>query len=1789
MANSCSLDVYIRDKNNEVAQSELWKSLKKHSKSREAAKRNYAIASDSNYVSKLQEEGVDVKFDKNGEMTFGTFRKLPISDITDEALLKSLNEEIKAGNYDYEDAVTKVQDFNRNEDYNKDFLAVLIRNPDGKYAVSVVKNNSTNRHMLFKQIRNRSLRDQIIYQLREAGVSVEFLENDEHYSGRYSTENVQMAANGLYALIHIGKGENVDAVLAEEAGHFAVGSLGESPLVKRLLKALTPEVQKKILGERYEEKELGKNPAREIAGRLVGQSLIKQGSQTVWGRLADRIANLAKSIFATFTHNTVLQAELEAERIANKIAYGFMAEEQQGTLENALSVQETLYNTKFINIAKFLSLVKALENTAQNLEILSKQGSNTIGSSVVDALKELIISATSGRYETLGDTKHYTQDELDRNALQGIAIIVSELTKMLGDQEGGMLKLLESITFDIPTIEGTAKAIAHNGNILRQAHTFYENLAVVTEIVSGALMEVGVKEKLSGTETTIFTKDNGAVVVNLKDLYQGLSTIESQFRDELFAKERAYFLSVLRMVLGRDYVDQAAAIIFKKYVNQYVDRINGKSNRKEYKLLEDIKYKLERGRPLNKKELSLLEKLNIKDLYENSQGDYKPLFDQIAIRVRELEQHGHRTPQGVKYRLERQGNRKIPLEELIDTLEDDPGWLGTFFRSMSNNTDVIGVIIDKFNKEAQLKSTQEVNQIWDKLKILQKRFKAIKGVSEKDLYEQWEDGSLTGNYITKYHYGQYNKDYKEFLAEQKKKFLTAFTISYVDSLSPFEKAYAWEQFLLPALEEWHKQHSELNEETGQYHPNESYRNKKFDKLMENSEFRSWYNDFMRIKRYCDQLCDNHMPFYRAPQFKGAFINRLANGQHLSNKGRVILNKLTANFCEDAEDRDFGSDLTATDPGDNDFSRDRDLVRTVPLFGINPLTHVEDMSTNPFGSMLAYAAMASNYSKLTTVADALSIGSEVLKKRRYGGKPDKGHTNTFKRYEKFLNRQVLGIASGKNVLSFQGKHVIAQKIATALNSFGSMLFLAGNIVGGMINTGTGFLENLKEAISGEYFNMKDLIEAHGIYAWSFVPNWLQFGRKSKDDKVNLFIRNLDILHSNAQHYREWRRIGLSNFIDAITDLVIWSPYSTGDHYMQTVIYIALAKHTKIFDKNGKQISLWDALTVEDNTNNDYDEITKIIDKIKESPSVELTPKEVAYIQKIAHLDEPTYTLSDMYKRYPPEVILHRLMAYQRRFSSNSSFNPEKPPRIYKQIQELIDKFQNEPDTAILTHQDRYLLMQAKVPVERKESLEQLLRESPGDIKASTLLKRLEKIRKLCHSGKRLVIQEGCTRDPNAYEAKEWLDNAYNKIQNDIPLTEEEKEMLLSININVEGLNKNDALYMIQERTRDLFVTDRTWLEFKMKGQEIGLRNHGIYNSQDYSLIQSTFWGKLLSALKGYAFGMIEKSWGSMHYSEALGHDTEGFRMTSLKLFISLLQGKRDFDDMSRWRKVLALVFPFFCENRVVQAGFSHHQYKNLQRTWVAQALILALRLLVGMLGPDDDEKEELKQLKTKMAALKRKKNKTDEDWALYKAYNDAIQERRQQPRFFLYYMAQRLLWEQSAFATAEAMLKNRYNLLDLTPVGIAAVTEVGTLMWRAAGDAILTDYYKMPYKEYMAYQKSFEDYTKEMDKKYKEDYPDGNYPYTENELSMLYYFNKQVSDSWIYKDFKVLGWDFGLLDLFPTSKIFYQQAQEGKYEKYDPKWKFQLRKYTPVLRNKHILEDPVTAFDNYMYGQTVKAR
>ena len=325
---SCVFKPTVRNKQGEEVNSKLFDSLLHFSSNdREFAKKFYFVGTNEDF---LRANAGKIKLDENGEITFNSLKNLVSLGLHSDKIIKQLDKDLGAGVYEYEEAISLMTSFNNTSPYSDEYMATISNSEEGKVNLHIVKRNATNEMALEEVIKNRSLFNRIKQAVERIGGSVSFI--DEEYS-KYDTINAKKLESGLYNVIFLSNKGSLTSDMAEEAGHFAVGALGNNPLVKRLEALCTPEVQQRVLGEHYRDVQGRKNPSRETAGFLVGQYIVNEIDQeSILSKLAGRIVNLAKRMFYTLTLNDVENMRLEAQNIAKNIARGFMSGDNVGNI-----------------------------------------------------------------------------------------------------------------------------------------------------------------------------------------------------------------------------------------------------------------------------------------------------------------------------------------------------------------------------------------------------------------------------------------------------------------------------------------------------------------------------------------------------------------------------------------------------------------------------------------------------------------------------------------------------------------------------------------------------------------------------------------------------------------------------------------------------------------------------------------------------------------------------------------------------------------------------------------------------------------------------------------------------------------------------------------------------------------------------------------------------------------------------------------------------------------------------------------------------------------------------------------------------------------------------------------------------------------------------------------------------------------------------------------------------------------------------------------------------------------
>lgn len=1555
MGKSCTVKPHIQGEDGKLIESTLFNDLLHYSNGdREFAKKYYGMATDPEFLEKF---GGQLFYDQNGEVTFKSLKKLLKFDINTERLLDTLNRDLGAGVYDYDVAMDRLQQFNLNSQYNDDFLATIERE-GSKYRLSVVEKNSANEDKLYKVISNRNLWDRIIFQLKQNGVGVEFLEGTRE--GKYSTENAEQMADGLYSLIKLSKGERQTEILAEEAGHFAVGALGNNPLVDRLITNLTPEIQKELLGDVYDEKQLGVDSRREVAGMLVGKALMNQvDRKTNLANLLDRVVNLVKKTFAKFREDDVMLAKMAAQEAAEEIAKGFMSKDFEGSVEEALKTQETLYSAESrIETQVFKKAVNDIYQLAKELNLIESGLSEVM----LDKLKNL------ERYQVISgafNDNHPTGIFTDMASVEGLILTTQELLEMFVND---IPSRLEEINFS--NSRNFGDALRDNGQKIRELRMFMQHAGEIVKLLrdglAGSQSEFEAIKNVEGLYVTNPETGQAELLPSLKEVSTKLEESVTFYAGKVLEQERNFFLRFLKEVYGDNYVRRADMRMYKP------GTIFKSETKAGFTEATAAQFSLESY--LN----ALDEDISIFDAFIGAMSNSSDVISQIvdkAVKIynREADRRTNETWDRLKV-LKRRFEFLQKAEIISDT--------DAFYERFDD-----GKLTGNFRTEHKW---GDYERDYRKFRVELERDFHIQHALELKLKQGKRKQPVT---ITKDEYNNLSEEEKQNVI---------ITKSDLDSRSLIYKDIMWDIFSKDKINHWKRVHSVFDQDRHMYVPNSSYDDrgyqewadrgctlfidsqgkyytrKEAQKLTEEEQNNltredltvgSLMAEFMQLKDELDNAVDGHMPYYRAPQVKAYFGVQMANRvnqDYLDKKfkrprafGKTLRRTVTDAFCEDSDDFDYGSAVTYNTI-DDDLFRDKlfyekEKLNRIPMFFINKLRDTAEMSTDIFHSMLSYASMANSYWACAEIVHVAEIGGGLLAKRKVAvgnnpklkedimgkGTPAKWQEGglAYRRYLKYLDRQLYGIGLKKLMIT---KRICLTKILGLTSKTAATTYLGGNIYGGLVNIGTGFNEMFKEACVGQFYTLSNFANAHKQYWSSGISNWANIGNLTKEDKVSLMIRHFDILGDERGKQRGWYTKRDRFFGNFLFGESLMLPYSSGERYMQCVTYLSLLDAIQLYDINGKKVKVFDAYKVveleggvktlqllngSEKSDQASQELKVLIDLLNFSNKVVTGEISMSsFVHRIHNLTETEKQV--LYDRVKHTVKTRTASGVEERTVGLEPSMIGNPMEFSNQLSEAL------------------------------ETSQLFFKEEDGKAKYDKLLETYAKLQS--------IIEHGGS-DASSFTEEELNMFRSHKVYDLIFKKDEEDGSLILDTGNPDIID--DAKQAVKDEIEKLTWGRADEALFVDRAREISDRLHGIYNRMDKTWAHQTIVGNMALVMRGYALGMMQRRFGTAKYNVALGTDVEGSYNTLNKMLWASATDKGLFKytaAMLLWGSFIGLVKKDNKQKMIdnlKQYGFNETQFYNMRRNHQDLLIIAALQALLKILlaakkdGDDDDDDEE----------------------------------------------------------------------------------------------------------------------------------------------------------------------------------------------------------------------------------------
>ena len=585
------------------------------------------------------------------------------------------------------------------------------------------------------------------------------------------------------------------------------------------------------------------------------------------------------------------------------------------------------------------------------------------------------------------------------------------------------------------------------------------------------------------------------------------------------------------------------------------------------------------------------------------------------------------------------------LDEVLAGEDFDISEFDRWMTSMGESSSILLQLFEKVVKNAKdrarFKTMHSIRDIWKIRDDAEKR-----GITDFEwMFEKYADGHKTGNYISAYNHGQFEKDKLEMENSLKEKY------GQHPIGEDFRKAFA-------ERKAWYASHAEYDM-FGNAFPGKMYRNKAYDRLSQAQK--DTLNEILEYKDSIERLLPpDRRNRNRAIQRRRSGTQRIADSARNTTQAyNALVDDLKSAFTRTQDDDILYGEKTS---GLTDFTGQEYM--TLPILYTGKLNNPDTLSTDVFSDLMAYSYMANTYSEVSQVYDPLEIGVSVVAQKDFVknsgtktkeevlnvlGRVSKksvklgSNTNFAKKLRDFLECQVYGrYMKEDDVLGVKG-----QKAIGLFQKLTSMAYLGCNYLAGVANVATAVgMQNI-EAAAGEFFGAKELAKADAEYA-KMIPEFIaELASREKQSKLALFDELFDVRQNvkdrvhNTQMKSIFRRFFGKNWM--------FIQQGLGDHWIYNRTALAMAKRQKV-KVDGNVMSLWDALEIVTDKNGYKimkvkDEAIELDDKGNEVGAFDAG----AFGRKIAHINHTIVGIyNDEDQNAANRVALGRLALQMRKW-------------------------------------------------------------------------------------------------------------------------------------------------------------------------------------------------------------------------------------------------------------------------------------------------------------------------------------------------------------------------------------------------------------------------------------------------------------------------------------------------------------------------------------------------------------
>ena len=545
--------------------------------------------------------------------------------------------------------------------------------------------------------------------------------------------------------------------------------------------------------------------------------------------------------------------------------------------------------------------------------------------------------------------------------------------------------------------------------------------------------------------------------------------------------------------------------------------------------------------------------------------------------------------------MQQDSSTAMSVEALLEKADKDIGMLDGLITSLGESRSPILTIVHEMVARQQAIRDRHINSHVRYIQSISAKLHEA-GYSNDFVYDRDEEGNPTGWYISPYKIAQW---YKDRDAEIKK----------------FEEGGLEKWRIEDQITEWERNHIHaIQDDNGDVYYIPYKKGLNGENIYESDALakltpaqREYYNALMQLKQMQDaKIPIAHGLYFRewlAPQMRGDLLNQI----DFSDPKKAITKywtKLKSNFEKQEDTEEFGEEVVSYDENGvkykiTDFKGNP--IKKIPVYFTHMLKDMSILNTDASQAMIAYVAMAENYSEMSKMADALILLNNYMQdketgfkvKASEGGKSLRSKFRTInKDYEEdlfirgsdtkisqqlnqFLDRILFGIKQkDEGEIKIGKNYVSINSLESMFKDYVSKLGIGLNLFSGISNVTMGEAQMGIEASSGRYFDFKELVKAHKEYD-TLLPKLLgNLNRMQKTDKLSLLV---DTFNATEDFFREAKEDSYkkSAFRRIIGKGGWFFLQTAGEHKLHVTGMLAMLMHIKGTDGT----SFYDHISVE----------------------------------------------------------------------------------------------------------------------------------------------------------------------------------------------------------------------------------------------------------------------------------------------------------------------------------------------------------------------------------------------------------------------------------------------------------------------------------------------------------------------------------------------------------------------------------------------------------------------------------